>query len=210
MMKQLMIFDLDGTLIDSLPDIADAMNRALSDWGMAPRSLSEIKHFIGTGTQKLVERACDGSIPEGLLEAYRSHYDNNLLRRTTAYPGLSELLAGLKRSKLAVVTNKYQSAADRIIEELFPGVFQEVIGDGRFPRKPDPSAIYYLMEKYRLTPDQTVLIGDSRGDQATAKNAGIQFVGVAWGYDILTQAVDLDELTRQLSPDRLSRGEETI
>lgn len=198
-MKKLIIFDLDGTLIDSLPDIAGAMNQALSDWGMKNRTIAEIKRFIGSGTLKLVERACDGNIPEGLIEAYRRHYDNNLLTSTTAYPGVSEVLNQLRDRHLAVVTNKYQSAAEWIINQLFPDTFDEVIGDGRFPRKPDPAAIHYLMEKYQVSPEQSVLIGDSRVDQATAKNAGIEFICVAWGYDILTKALELDELIHRLS-----------
>lgn len=197
-MKRLLIFDLDGTLVNSLPDIAWAMNQALKDWELPERSLQEIQEFIGSGTLQLVERACGGNIPPGLVEAYRRYYDDNLIVRTKVYPGLNKLLPDLKQDHLVVLTNKYQSAADRIIDQLFPDIFESVLGDGRFPRKPDPTAIEYLMDYYQVTPRETILIGDSRVDQAAAQAAGIHFIGVDWGYDILTEAISIEELKQQL------------
>lgn len=184
-MSRLILFDLDGTLIDSLPDIAGAINRALADWGRPQRSLAEVQRFIGSGTLKLIERACDGDIPPGLIEAYRNYYDKHLLDQTTVYPGIRQLLKQLKSDHLAVVTNKYQSAAERIIEHFFPDTFDDVIGDGRFGRKPDPAAIHYLMAHFDVSSQDTWLIGDSRVDRDAAISAGIHFIAVDWGYDIL-------------------------
>ena len=199
-MKRLILFDLDGTLIDSLPDIAAALNRALADWGRPQRSLAEVRRFIGSGTRKLIERACHGDVPPGLMEAYRDYYDKHLLDQTTVYPGMSQLLNQLRADHLAVVTNKYQSAAERIVGHFFPDTFDIVIGDGRFGRKPDPAAIHYLMAHFAVPGQATWLIGDSRVDRETAISAGIHFIAVDWGYDILKRAVNLTALKQQLLP----------
>lgn len=197
-MKPLIIFDLDGTLVDSLPDIAWSLNQALKDEGLPTYPESTIQSFIGSGTQKLLERAAQGEVRESLANAYRSYYDANLICRTTVYPGIQELLSGLTNCCLAVVTNKYQSAADTIVNHFFPGVFHQIIGDGSFARKPDPASVRSLMSQYGTDVTHTILVGDSEVDQETAKQAGISFVGVDWGYDILNESVDFNRLRDHL------------
>ena len=195
----LIIFDLDGTLVDSLPDLSAALNRSLGRVGYALRTTQEVRRFIGDGTEKLLERACHPqAVPPTLCEDYRTDYQSHLLDRTRPYAGLAELLERLsEKATLAVLSNKFQSAVEEIVEHFFPGSFSYVFGEQR-PRKPDPIGVKKLMALSGENIDTTCLVGDSSVDRATAEAAGIRFFPVSWGYGDGVGAADSRELENWL------------
>lgn len=183
------IFDLDGTLIDSLEDMWDSVNRVLAVNGYPLRELDEIRRFIGNGAKKLIER----SLPAGtsaqevrrVLDIYREEYQRHLLVKTHPYSGIPELLKSLKKAgmKLAVLSNKPHDATTAICEDLFPGILDLSWGDRPgVPRKPDPTALLMAMETLGVKSSRVAYVGDSETDIRTAKNAGLYAVGVAWGF----------------------------
>ncbi len=182
-MSGLAIFDLDGTLIDSLDDLATSVNHALASVGLPPRRREEIRSFVGEGARRLVERAVGArqDLLEPALAAWRVHYEAHCLDRTRAYPGIPEALAGA-RLPLAVLTNKPGPMARRILAGLgLDARLVGVIGGDEAPRKPDPTGARALLARAGATPEESVLVGDSRVDAATARAAGLRFVGVTWG-----------------------------
>lgn len=183
------IFDLDGTLVDSLEDLCDSVNAVLTAGGYPPRDLDEVRAFIGNGAKKLVERSLPAGTAEAetarALEAFQKEYQRRLLVKTHPYPGIPELLKSLKAQgmKVAMLSNKPHDAAVSICEGLFPGVFDLCWGARPgIPKKPDPTAVLLAMKELGTQPEQTAYVGDSEPDIRTAKNAGICSVGVSWGF----------------------------
>jgi phosphoglycolate phosphatase len=179
----LAIFDLDGTLIDSLDDLAASVNHALAEVGLPPRRRDEIRSFVGEGARRLVERAVGArqDLVEPALAAWRVHYEAHCLDRTRPYPGIPEALAGA-RLPVAVLTNKPGPLARRILAGLgLDAGLVGVIGGDEAPRKPDPAGARALLARAGATAAESVLVGDSRVDAATARAAGLRFVGVTWG-----------------------------
>lgn len=188
---QLVIFDLDGTLLDTIADLACAANHSLTVLGLAKRTESECQGFVGNGVGKLLERA----LPEGyktpeymekIRPAFLAYYDKHLTDRTKPYPGMVELLETLQARgvKLAVASNKYQSATERLVKHFFPKIyFSAVLGqrDG-VPVKPDPSAVNEILTLANAAKEDTLYVGDSDVDMKTAKNAGVRVCGVTWGF----------------------------
>ncbi|MHB1843574.1 MAG: HAD family hydrolase [Deltaproteobacteria bacterium] len=179
-----MVFDLDGTLVDSRADIAASTNAALRAVGLPERSLAEISTFIGEGSRRLLERAIAprADLLEAASTCWASHYAAHLLDRTVPYPGIRELLDRLG-PPLAVHTNKPEPFARAIVQGLgLERHFQEIVGarDGG-PRKPNPEDALGLLERLGVPPASAAYVGDSRIDVATARAAGIRFLGVAWG-----------------------------
>jgi phosphoglycolate phosphatase len=182
-MSRLAVFDLDGTLVDSLDDLHASVNHALLALGLAPRSLAEVRGFVGEGARRLLERAVAPrqDLLEAALAAWREHYEVHLLDRTRAYPGVEAALAGARRT-LAVLTNKPAPMARRILEGLgLAPRFAAILGGGDAPRKPDPAGLRTLMARAGATAGETVLVGDSRVDVETGRNAGVTVVAVTWG-----------------------------
>jgi phosphoglycolate phosphatase len=182
-MTRLAIFDLDGTLVDSVEDLAASVNHALRAVGLPPRSLEEIRGFVGEGARLLVERAVAprAELLEPALAAWWTHYEAHCLDRTRPYPGVGALLAGAGRA-LAVHTNKPGALARRILEGLgLLGHFAVVLGGDEAPRKPDPAGVRLIQARVGAGPDETVFVGDSRIDLATARAAGVRMVAVTWG-----------------------------
>jgi phosphoglycolate phosphatase len=182
-MTRLAIFDLDGTIIDSVEDLAASVNHALGAVGLPARSLDEIRGFVGEGARLLVERAIAprADLLEPALAAWWTHYEAHCLDRTRPYPGIGPLLAGAGRV-LAVHTNKPGALARRILAGLgLLGHFAVVVGGDEAPRKPDPAGLLGLVAGLGATPAETVMIGDSRHDVATALAAGVPLVAVTWG-----------------------------
>lgn len=189
-MVKLIIFDLDGTLLDTASDLASALNSALKDAGFPERSRGEVMDFVGNGVRKLIERALPensrtteniDAVSEGFSRRYAELYADE----TKPYPGLDKLLNDLKSRgiKLAVLSNKPDEFTRGLIEKFYPDVFDIIQGsrDG-VPRKPDPSAELEIISSLCLTPSETLHVGDSDIDVMTAHNAGVRAIGVTWGY----------------------------
>jgi phosphoglycolate phosphatase len=180
----LAIFDLDGTLVDSLDDLHASVNHALRAVGLPPRSRAEVHGYVGEGARILLERAVAPEVHllEPALAAWRAHYEVHCLDHTRPYPGLEALLAGARRA-LAVHTNKPGDMARKILAGLglLPR-FAVVTGGDEAPRKPDPTGVREIMARAGASPAETVFVGDSRVDAATARAAGVSFVAVTWGF----------------------------
>lgn len=188
---RLAIFDLDGTLIDSRPDIAAAVNMALLDVGLPTWPEATIESMIGDGARRLVERAIDGRLPadyvEKVLAIYQGHYARHRVVRTTLYPGVLEGLAELSRAPsvaCAVATNKPGPLARAIASDLGLDVpVQLVLGDGDVPRrKPDPAMLEAAMARLGGDRESTLYVGDGPVDVKTAAAAGVPLCLVGWGY----------------------------
>ena len=186
-MTRPLVFDLDGTLVDSLSGIAAALNRALDTAGLPTHGLDAVRSFVGNGSLELARRALPPQSPlppEELEKSFRLHYTHTWQEGTHPYPGIPELLDRLHGRPLAVLSNKPDPFTRDIVATLFPPhTFQHVIGQSaRFPRKPAPDALLHLAGCWSVPPQALTLIGDSLPDLETAANAGSAFIGVAWGY----------------------------
>ena len=186
------VFDLDGTLVNSLDDLANSANATLRAHSFPMHEVEAYRYFVGDGTRKLMERilpqeyAADTTFVEQFMSKYKDRYARNLLQKTKPYDGIMEMLEELRRRgiPMAVCTNKHQSAAEMIVKTLFPhGIFQEIIGDQEgLPRKPDPQKVLRIMRDFGVTGEQTAYFGDTDVDMDTARNAGAFAVGVLWGF----------------------------
>lgn len=183
------IFDLDGTLADTLHDIARAMNHALETHGLPIHAIEAYRHFLGSGLGVLVEHALPAgarSRKDELVAAFRARYIDHLLVETKPYPGIVELLAALqlRGAALAVLSNKPQLPTERIVAALFPDThFAAVYGQrAEVPRKPDPSAAVEIAAAMSLPCDRVAFVGDTDIDVETALRAGMLPVAVSWGF----------------------------
>ncbi len=182
------LFDLDGTLVDSLADIAGSMNRTLVRRGHPPHRVEAYRGFIGEGVEHLVRRALPGASPDELaqvLAAYRADYLEHLFDGSPPYPGIPELLQALRARgvPLAVLSNKAEPATVKLAEGLFPGLFAQVRGERPgTPKKPDPTAALALAAALGVAPADCAFVGDTAIDMKTARAAGMVPVGVAWGF----------------------------
>lgn len=188
-MKKAIVFDLDGTLLNTLEDLCDSTNFALEKHGYPKRDLEEIRRFVGNGVHKLIERAVPKGVEGDVLEAcyadFCAHYKVNMENKTAEYPGISDMLSTLYDAgyKMAIVTNKADFAAQVLCKKLFGSYVKTVVGsvDGR-PNKPAPDGVYYALEQMGVTKEEAVFIGDSEVDIQTAKNAEMDVIGVLWGF----------------------------
>lgn len=189
MKYDVVIFDLDGTLIDTLEDLRDSVNYALDKFNMPNRNIDEIRSFVGNGIQRLVYKSVPDNTSDGqkqaVLKAFKEHYITNSMNKTRPYNGICELVRKLKEMGLglAVVTNKTQDAALDIMNAFFKDDFQVVIGqiDG-VAQKPQPDGVWRAMELLGATKQNSIYIGDSEVDCLTAKNSEIPIIGVTWGF----------------------------
>lgn len=177
------LFDLDGTLVDSAADLAQAVNHALRGLGLPERPLAEIATFVGEGAARLVERAVAprADLLDQGLALWWEHYQAHLLDHTALYPGIRRLLEGA-RVPLAVHTNKPGTLARQILAGL--GVlrhFAEVVGGDEAPRKPDPTGTRAILARLGVRPEEAVYIGDSVIDVETARAVPMRLVAVTWG-----------------------------
>jgi len=181
--SRLAVFDLDGTLVDSVADLAASVNHALDAVGLPGRSLEEVRGFVGEGARRLLERAVAprDDLLDPALAAWQAHYEVHLLDRTRPYPGVEAALAAAGRT-LAVLTNKPGPMARRILDGLgLSRRFAEVVGGGEAPRKPDPAGLLALAARLGASREETVFVGDSAVDVATGRAAGVKVIGVTWG-----------------------------
>ena len=189
MKYEAIIFDLDGTLTDTLQDLKNSVNFALRYFGFPERTADEVRSFVGNGVRRLIYL----SVPENTSEdnaeeclgVFKEHYKNNSLVETKPYGGIIPMLRELKSRgvKTAVVTNKMHEAAEDIVSIFFDGLIDFTVGqiDG-VAQKPQPDGIIYVLQKLGVSKDKAVYVGDSEVDCFTAKNAGIPCIGVTWGF----------------------------
>lgn len=185
------IFDLDGTLVNSLEDIADSMNTVLEKYGFPTHEVDAYKAFVGRGMTQLVTRALpEDARDEARIALYRdallAQYGANYLRKTRPYDGIIDLLTELSRMniKLAVFSNKVDHFTKKIIAELFPAhPFSVVLGSGpELPEKPDPKGVLLVSSSLKIPPNSLIYVGDSDVDMQTARKAGMSPAGALWGF----------------------------
>ncbi len=184
------LFDLDGTLINSLHDLAESANEALKKHGFKTHPTDSYKKFVGNGVRNLIKNAApDGiedSVIEKILEDYRIIYDKNYVNKTRAYDGIHEMLDHLQKAriKMGVCSNKPHKPTNEIVEKLLGSEYFDVIFGERegIPRKPDPASLIEAAEKLGVPPSQTIYVGDSGGDMESANRAGMLAAGVLWGF----------------------------
>ncbi|BEU87703.1 HAD family hydrolase [Selenomonas sp. TAMA-11512] len=192
MQYRAVIFDLDGTLIDSLEDLADSVNQMLRNHGLPTHTSDAVRLMIGNGTQKLIERALpkeylsDADFVKAAVKEYKEIYQNHILEKTRSYPGILEMLheLSLEHIPMGICTNKHVEAAETIVKILFEEkLFQIVLGDcpGK-PKKPDPTTVLEIASVLSARPEEVVYLGDSAVDMETATRAGFLPVGVLWGF----------------------------
>ena len=183
------IFDLDGTLLDTLQDLADSTNYALSLHHLPPRTVEEVRQFVGNGVGLLIHRA----VPEGtaeelegqVLRDFRAHYLLNMENRTAPYPGVLDLLDALRAAgvRTAVVSNKFDGAVKGLCQNYFGQRVEAAIGESQgVARKPAPDTVFRALAELGQAPEGAVYVGDSDVDILTAKNAGLPCIAVSWGF----------------------------
>lgn len=185
------IFDLDGTLLDTLDDLMNATNYALEQMGFPQRTRKEMEAFVGNGVAKLMERAVPaGTSPEDTARAlniFKPYYARHSKDKTAPYPGIIETLNTLraKGCKLAVVSNKFDAAVKTLAQDYFPSLMDLAAGEneaGGVPKKPDATMVFQTLAALVVTPGRAVYVGDSDVDLQTAKNAGLPCISVTWGF----------------------------
>ncbi len=188
-MYKLAVFDMDGTILDTLEDLKDSTNFALEKCGYPTRSYDEVRRFVGNGIRKLIERA----VPEGLTveqidrvhEVFTEHYKVHCADKTKAYDGIKPLLEKLRASgvKTAVVSNKADYGVQELCKEYFDGLFDYAVGEREgIRRKPAPDAVNEALRVLGIDKSEAVYIGDSDVDFETAKNAELPCISVLWGF----------------------------
>ena len=182
------IFDLDGTILDTLLDLANAVNFAMHSKGFPERTVKEVRSFIGNGIKVLIKRA----VPQGTseedyaeaLEIFTKYYLEHIADYTKPYDGIIDVINELKKKgcKTAVVSNKAHFAAQAVVKDFFGDIFDVVTGKmDEFPAKPEPDSLVYTIKTLGVEKKDCIYIGDSDVDVLTAHNAGIECIGVTWG-----------------------------
>lgn len=190
-MKKAVIFDLDGTLLNTLDDLADSTNYALSKFGYPTRTIEEVRQFVGNGVAKLIERA----IPEGennsnfekCLSIFKENYAQNMYNKTAPYNGIIEMLSNLKSKgiKIAVVSNKFDLAVKELCKKYFEGFIDFAAGENEaqgIKKKPAPDTVLSVLNEFNFAPEDAVYVGDSDVDIMTAKNSKMPCISVTWGF----------------------------
>ncbi len=188
-MKNAIIFDLDGTLLDTLDDLRDALNHALTAHSYPPRTLDETRRFVGNGIRNLVSRGVpagtDDAAVDAVFETFKPYYQAHCLDKTKPYEGILELLKRLKQDgyPIAVVSNKADGAVQTLCERFFPGLTDFAVGERpNVRRKPAPDSVLAVLDALKVSQAQAVYVGDSEVDIETARNAGLPCISVTWGF----------------------------
>ncbi len=191
-MNKLVIFDLDGTLLNTIDDLGTAANHTLAELGLPQHTLDEYRLMVGNGMRKLImralpqDKASDDAFIDSTLKQFLEYYAAHIDVYTKPYPGIPELINTLSTDgyQLAVASNKIQAGAEKLIAEFFPGIpFVAVMGNSPlYPLKPDAAVVEYIMDKAGTDRAHTVMVGDSGTDIQTARNAGIPIIAVSWGF----------------------------
>lgn len=221
-MKPCLIFDLDGTLVDSLPGIAASLNRTLTAHGLTGYSHDNVRSFVGNGLRTLVQRAApagaDPALLDSLVAFFRNDYELSWSQGTRAYPGIHEMLDELRSAghPLAVLSNKTHDFTVTMVRGMFPLIpFAMVLGQQEgIAHKPQPDGAWRIAAAFGTAPANCVLIGDSAVDLETAANAGMPAIAVTWGYHdrarllasgatrIIDHPAELPGLLRELAGER--------
>lgn len=186
----LIIFDLDGTLLNTIDDLGHACNHALSQLGFPTHAIDSYPALVGNGVKNLIRRAlpeseCTEENVERVYTAFVPYYDAHNADYTRPYEGIVELLQVLKQEghTLAVASNKYQAATEKIVNQQFPSIFDVILGEREgIARKPDPQIVYDIFRITHHTSGAVLYVGDSLVDMETAKNANVPFVACSWGF----------------------------
>lgn len=216
MPQKLVIFDLDGTLLDTLDDLSAAVNYAMEQRGFPQHTREEYMKMVGHGARNLMsqalplEHAHDDALIDAVLADFRSYYNAHIDVYTKPFPGIPQLLDRLhqKDIKLAVASNKFQEGTEHLIKEFFPDIpFVAILGNRPSnPLKPDPEVVEEILQKAGLSKADTIMVGDSDTDMETAVNGGIRGIAVGWGYrdmrgiEGLTVVETIEELQKLLLP----------
>ena len=213
-MYKAVIFDLDGTLLNTLTDLYNSVNHGLRAFGFPERTIDEVRRFIGNGVKKLMER----STPEGTdeetnakcLDAFRAHYLQHMADNTAPYEGVNELIEklGAEGIRTAVVSNKLHSAVVDLCRDYFPAIEEAIGVSVEEERKPNPVNVLKVLSLFGITADECIYVGDSEVDVQTAHNAGVKCIGVTWGFrdedELIENGADFivyntDEVLKQVS-----------
>lgn len=183
------IFDLDGTLLNTLEDLRDCLNEILAQKSYPPKSIEEVRRYVGNGVQQLVRlstpSACSDEEVVRIMNEFKEHYSHNMQNKTRPYNGIMELLLDLNRFnyKMAIVSNKFDPAVKALARTYFGNLIPVAIGETlEIRRKPAPDSIFTAVKELNSDLSKTILVGDSETDVQTAKNAGIPCIGVTWGF----------------------------
>lgn len=187
-MIKAIIFDLDGTILNTLDDLFYSTNYALKQYKLKTRTYEEIRCFVGNGVRVLIEKAVGDDnqhLVDDVIKEFKSHYKEHSLEHIKEYVGIKDTLIQLKKIgiHLAVVTNKFNAAAQEIVNKYFPNIFDIVLGEVKeLNRKPHPDMCNYVLNKLGINCTETLYIGDSEVDVLTAKNANLQCISCSWGF----------------------------
>lgn len=205
------IFDMDGTILNTIDDIADSINYALGVYGYKTHDVNAVKRALGNGGRNLVNKL----VPNGLSEQeilevfhlYQSYYNDHNAIKTRPYDGIIELLVELKERKytLGVVSNKFQHLVSDLNQRMFNGLFDDALGERKgIPIKPAPDMINLILKELKLNHDEVLFIGDSEVDIETAKRSNLRCIGVTWGFR------DREELIKAGAKDLIDAPHELI
>ncbi len=183
------LFDLDGTLLDTLEDLSDSVNAVMRSYGLPEHDTESVRLFVGNGIGKLMERAMPAHTEKAVLDEsisrFRMFYGRNQCRKTKPYAGVERMLSELGRAgySLGVVTNKYEAAALELCKHFFGDILREVVGDvPKRAKKPSPDGVHEAIRRLGGCLEESAYIGDSETDVQTAKQAGLPCIGVSWGF----------------------------
>lgn len=185
-----LIFDLDGTLLNTLTDLCNSTNYALHEFGMPERTLEEVRCFVGNGVAVLIQRAVptetDESTTQQVLQVFRQHYLLHSFDTTNPYNGILDMLAECRCRgfRTAIVSNKLDAAVQQLAQHFFPNLIDAAVGEQQplVRRKPYPDMVNLALERLHCSPVEAIYIGDSETDILTARNAGLPCLSVTWGF----------------------------
>ena len=204
------LWDLDGTLLDTLGDLTDAVNATMAHYGCPPRSTREVRRFLGNGAGRLIALSLPGLPTDPpfaeALAWYTRYYDAHCRIKTAPYPGIPQALKALKAAglQMAILTNKPDPTAKALRSEFFPETMAFAQGESPdCPRKPDPAMVLRAMDELKLKPEETVYVGDSEVDLATARAAGLPCYSVLWGFRDREELVQAGATTLCATPEEL-------
>ena len=188
------LYDMDGTVLDTLEDMADSVNESLSRFGLPPVTLDKVRRSVGNGARKLIFRVVpegtDPALTEQVLAFYKPWYDAHCNEKTRPYAGVPELMARLRDRGIAqaIISNKPDPAVQELARAFFPGLLETAVGESAAVRtKPNPDAILAAVKQMGVPLEQCVYVGDSEVDVEAARNAGLDCISVSWGFRSVEQ-----------------------